>query len=85
MVETRCGSPDIAVQGYQTSHGRALLLINKRNASIPVRLPPETVEARVDEINETTGDDPPESGMLSPTRLGLILAPFEVAVVRLHQ
>ena len=73
--------PDLEVQGYRTSSGRKLLLINKRNAPRTVTLPAESTGATVDEVDLATGDNPPSSRMLQGT--SLTLAPFDVAVVHL--
>lgn len=75
--------PDLEVQGYKTKTGRKLLLINKRNASRIVNLPKEAEGATMDEINRSTGEDPPLSTNIEGT--SVTLAPFEVAVVHLDK
>ena len=75
--------PDLEIQGYKTSSGRKLLLVNKRNAPEVVTLPAEAKGARIDEINLSTGEDPAHSSIVSETTI--TLAPFEVAVMHLDQ
>jgi hypothetical protein len=73
--------PDLEVQGYQTSSGRKLLLINKRNSPQVVNVPKEAEAATLDEVDLSTGENPPQSTTINGT--AVTLAPFEVAVVHL--
>jgi len=86
LVATDIGSastanPDLEIQGYKTKTGRKLLLINKRNTSRTVNLPKEADGATMEEINLSTGENPPLSTNINGTTV--TLAPFEVAVVHL--
>jgi hypothetical protein len=73
--------PDLEVQGYKTPTGRKLLLINKRNATRIVNLPAEARGAVMDEVDLSTGENPPQSTKIEGT--SVTLTPFEVAVVQL--
>jgi hypothetical protein len=79
LVSTQGSGPDIAAQAYRTVAGRKLLLINKENADVGVNLPPEAAGARMDMVDPTTGENPPQSSTVLGTRV--TLAPFAVAVI----
>ncbi len=81
IVETTGnGSDGVTTQAFQTPTGRKLLLVNQRNRSIEVALPPGTAHAESSTVDETTDEGPPRiSEVTGPT---LRLAPFAVTVVR---
>jgi hypothetical protein len=81
MVETTGnGSAGVTAQAFQTPSGRKLLLVNQRNRSIEVVLPPGTAHAESSTVDETTDEGPPRTSQATgPT---LRLAPFAVTVVR---
>lgn len=59
-----------------TPEAKTLLIVNKRNGTIEVRLPLEG--ALVETVDEATGEDPPRRAMLTPRVISL--APFAVAM-----
>lgn len=70
-----------AAQAFVTSRGRMLLVINKRNRSQPVALPPAWANGSVTYVAPSTGDGPAQTRPVSGTTF--TLEPFEVAVVSL--
>jgi hypothetical protein len=81
MVETT-GDPSAGVtaQAFDTPTGRKLLLVNQRNRSIEVALPPGVGHAEISTVDEASDEGPPRtSSVMGPT---LQLAPFAVTVVR---
>ena len=79
LVSTMVTGPDVAVQAYRTRAGRKLLLINKENAAVSVNLPPEAAGARMDVVDDSTGENPAQSRTVSGTQV--TLAPFAVTVI----
>jgi hypothetical protein len=76
LVSTQVeGGEDVFAQGFVTPEAKTLLIVNKRNRTIEVTLPFEG--ARVETVDEATGEDPPRRTMLTPRVLSL--APFAVA------
>ena len=69
----------LLAQGFVTAHGRALLLINKANATLRVTLPADLSSANFATVDAATGDDPPRTSTLSGS--ALTLAPFSVTVL----
>ena len=81
LVETNLGGPDsgdVEAQAYVTSGGRRLLLANKRDRTIEVKLP-DAEKASATSVDESTGDEPAHS--LKPADGEIKLEPFAVAVV----
>ncbi len=78
---TPAQDPDLDLQAFQTSTGRKLLLINKRNSPRTVTLPAEANGASLEAVDLSTGEYPPRTEKL--TGASVTLAPFEVAVVHL--
>jgi hypothetical protein len=79
LVATQVGSPDVAAQAYRTRAGRKLLLINKENAAVSVKLPSEAAGGHMDVVDPTTGENPAQHSAVSGTQV--TLAPFAVAVI----
>ena len=71
-----------AAQAFDTTHGRRLLVINKRNREQQVPLAADLAGGTVTYVAPSTGDGKPQSKPLSGTTL--VLEPFEVAVVSYH-
>jgi len=69
---------DVEAQGFVTSSGHRLLLVNKRNATIELALP-DGEKASVLTVDEMTGDGPPRS--VIPLGGKIKLEPFAVTVV----
>lgn len=79
LVETSIQSRDVAAQGFVTSDGRKLLLANKRNRAVDVKLPePERASALT--VDAATGTGPARS--VKPQDGKIRLEPFAVTVVR---
>ena len=81
LVASQVASPNVAAEAYDTSTGRKILLINKENSSINVKLPVDVLGARVEVVDGATGENPARSSTMQGTEL--TLAPFAVAVVSL--
>lgn len=79
LVPTQAGDGQVLAQAFVTAAGRRLLLVNKRNVPITLKMPPAAVGGAVSAVRPETGDGPPASGHVD--RGQLTLAPFEVAVV----
>lgn len=79
MIETTEHNKDIAVQAFDTSKGKKLLVINKRSTPQEVNLPADTVGTSVFFVAPSTGDGPVGTKQMQGTTLKL--EPFEVAVV----
>ena len=78
LVETSLNSPDVTAQAFTTPAGRKLLLINKRNHQIGMKLP-DAGSATVLAVDTETGDTPARSVPI--TEGTFQLRPFAVAVV----
>ncbi|HXB92900.1 MAG TPA: hypothetical protein VNU72_11440 [Puia sp.] len=73
------GGDSVYAQGFKTRGGNRLLLINKRNAPIDVRVPDQFKTGKLTAVDGSTGDNAPAT---SPIRSALVrLEPFAVAVV----
>jgi hypothetical protein len=78
LVNTDLNSPDVAAQAYITPSGHKLLLANKRNHAIEVKLP-DAAKATALTVDESTGDEPAHG--LKPANGQMKLQPFAVTVV----
>lgn len=76
LVETRGAPGDVAAQAFLTPRGRALLLVNKRNKKISIRLKQEWKDAAVSVVDSS---EAPRTNALEGTAIEL--APFAVAAV----
>jgi hypothetical protein len=82
LVATALSShSDIAAQAFVTPAGKKLLLINKRNRVIDVKLPDGAQNANLLTVDEASGEGAARSSKEEGTHLSL--APFAVAVVSL--
>jgi hypothetical protein len=79
LAETNGTNASFSAQAFFTSHGKKLLVINKRNREQSISLPAEASGAKVTFVAPSTGDAKPQSNALSGSTL--VLEPFEVAVV----
>ncbi len=70
---------DIAAQAFKTAHGNKLLLINKRNRSIPLALPAACKGWKMTTTDIGTGDSEPVPSVIDATNI--TLKPFAVAVL----
>jgi hypothetical protein len=81
LVETRFTgdhAKDVAAQGFITSAGHKLLLVNKRNAMIELALP-DGEKASVLTVDAMSGDGPARS--VKPVGGKIKLEPFAVTLV----
>ena len=72
--------PDIAAQGFLTPAGKKILVVNKRNYEVTVKLPEGFEHARLSTVDEQTGDSEPRAGTTDGVQLKM--APFAVTVVQ---
>jgi hypothetical protein len=79
LVATSSSASSFTAQGFETTRGRKLLVINKRNREVTVSLPADAAGASLTYVAPSTGDHKPESKPLAGT--SMVLEPFEVAVV----
>jgi Glycosyl hydrolases family 39 len=83
LVATGVTSTNVAAQVYETRSGWKLLLVNKENVTVPVDLPANTHGTRMEIVDGTTGENPPQRCLVSGQQV--VLNPFAVAVVSLEQ
>ena len=80
LVDTKLSSwSDVEGQGFETSEGHKLLLLNKRNREAAITLPADMTNYTVSVVDGATGDDAPRT--LQGNGNTLTLSPFAVAVV----
>lgn len=79
LAQTNMPEGFFAGQAFETSRGRKLLLINKRNRVQQIPLPGEVASGTVTYVAPSTGDGKPKSKPLAGSTL--TLEPFEVAIV----
>lgn len=82
LIATGVTSPGVAAQAYETRSGCKLLLVNKENATKAVELPAGINATRMEVVDATTGENPPQHRFVSGRRI--ILSPFAVAVISLE-
>jgi hypothetical protein len=74
--------PGVIAEGYRSANGtRKILIINTRNGPAQVTFNSKVDGARVEVVDESTGERPPKVSRLDSPRLSL--QPFAVAVVAL--
>jgi len=76
----RGAPPDITAQGFLTPAGKKILVVNKRNYEVTVKLPEGFEHARLSTVDEQTGDSEPRVGTTDGAELKM--APFAVTVVQ---
>jgi hypothetical protein len=81
LVATSITGSNVAAQAFDTTAGRKLLLINKENATVRVKLPADTKGAWINVVDAGTGEDRASASAVSGKRI--TLAPFAVAVISL--
>ena len=82
LAETSFKSTDVMCQAFHTSHGKNLLLINKRNREIRLEIPDEFKNSICRYVDESTGESLP--GQLKLKSNKLVLQPFAVAVLLMN-
>jgi hypothetical protein len=80
LQTTGNASAGVTAQAFDTPTGRKLLLVNQRNRSIEVTLPPNTGHAESSTVDEANGEGEPRVSKVSGQAIQL--APFAVTVVR---
>ena len=78
LVDTNLEGPDVEAQAFLTPAGHKLLLANKRDHAIEVKLP-DAEKTSVLTVDESTGDEPARS--VKPANGKIKLEPFAVTVV----
>ena len=78
LVNTDLNNPDVAAQAYITPSGHKLLLANKRNHAIEVKLS-DAAKSVALTVDASTGDEPAHS--VKPANGQMKLQPFAVTVV----
>jgi len=81
LVSTSVNTPGVAAQGFATTKGKKLFLINKTDGNVQLDLPQGANNASVNYVDISTGDNPVASTQLSGSKI--TLTPFEVAVVNM--
>ena len=69
----------ITLQAVSTPRGKRLLLINKRNRTVRLVMPPELKGSKIGMVDPSTGDERPAEGIVGDQAIEL--KPFAVAVV----
>ncbi|HUX83802.1 MAG TPA: hypothetical protein VMV20_01115 [Chitinophagaceae bacterium] len=82
LVATGAGSDQIAAQAYRTNKGKKLLVINKRNQAIHLRLSGVIGTVQMDYVDQSTGENPPARTGVPAENIPL--APFSVALINLR-
>lgn len=78
----RDGMGDIGAQGFSTQSGRKVLLFNKRNRLIHLKVPADWKGATRVTTDVSTGDNPPAASTIDSDEI--ILKPFDVSVITLR-
>ncbi len=78
LVDTNLEGSDVEAQAFLTPAGRKLLLANKRDHDVEVKLP-DAQKASVLTVDESTGDEPARSVKTNDGKIRL--EPFAVSVV----
>jgi len=81
LVKTDLGVPGVVAQGFAGPKSKRILLINKKNTSVELKLSKEISGAKISYVDLTTGENPPASSNLLTEKLKL--EPFAVAVIEL--
>jgi Glycosyl hydrolases family 39 len=80
LVDTKfSSSSDVEGQAFETSEGRKLLLLNRRNKDAIVTLPAGITNYKLSIVDGSTGDNAPKTSQNSEKTL--TLSPFSVAVL----
>jgi hypothetical protein len=77
LKSTSLSSPDVAAQAFMTAKGKKLLLINKYDRDVLLKLPEGAV--RIAYVDERTGDDPAVQKNIVNNEVNL--KPYSVAII----
>ena len=81
LVKTDLDVPGVVAQGFTGSGGKRILLINKKNTRVEIKMPKEITTAKISCVDITTGENPPAKANI--TNGTIILESFAVAVVEI--
>ncbi len=81
LAETNINTVDVAAQAFVTKEGKNLLLINKRDKQMQVKLPEEAKDAITCFVDTSTGDNPISQRQLIGTTISM--EPFSVILIQL--
>lgn len=81
LVKTDLGVPGVVAQGFAGPKSKRILIINKKNTSVELKLSKEISGAKISYVDLTTGENPPACSNLLTEKLKL--EPFAVAVIEL--
>jgi hypothetical protein len=79
LVQTSIDGSGIAAQAFRTTHGRAILVVNKRLQTTQITFPDGFAAAHITYVAPSTGDHPPASKAISGQTIEL--EPNEIAVI----
>jgi hypothetical protein len=79
LVQTNIDGANLSAQAFQTAHGEAILIINKRLQPTQINLPTGFTAAHIAYVAPSTGDNPPSTKAISGQTVDL--EPNEVAVI----
>lgn len=83
LVDLNLNGAGVVHQGFITSKEKKILLINKKNTDVKLKLPAELKGSWVSFVDTTTGDNEP--GKVQLTENSILLKPFSVAVINLDK
>lgn len=79
LVQTNIDGSGVAAQAFQTTHGRSILIVNKRLQSTQITLPNGFTAAHISYVAPSTGDHAPASKPISSQTIEL--EPNVVAII----
>ena len=85
LVETDVdgdGDGDFEAQGFNTTTGKKVLIINKRNKTAVVKLPAEYKGAQISTVDESTGDNEATQSVIAADSIQM--KPFAVSLIKLN-
>ncbi|HEY5390524.1 MAG TPA: glycosyl hydrolase family 39 [Hanamia sp.] len=81
LVNTDVNSSEVVAQGFLTTKGKKLLLINKRNKDIQITLPAGIKDAEMFLVDGDSNENPPTQDHVTDT--SITLKPFSVSVIEI--
>jgi hypothetical protein len=79
LVDTKDDDRNLSVQAFQTSHGKKILIVNKRLKEDQVEIPASFKAATIERVAPSTADNQPSSQQFSGSVVKL--EPNEVVVI----
>jgi hypothetical protein len=71
---------DLAAQGFVNASGKKVLIVNKRNKTIMVKLPAEYKGSELSTVDEDSGDNAPTEATI--TTDSIQMKPFAVSLIK---